>query len=88
MYEVIIQHPAEQFIKTLEKREQEKILDAIEQLETKPRLGKELVGRLAGLRSLHVGIYRVIYKIEDVKLIVLVLKAGYRGNIYSKKFGK
>ena len=88
MYEVIIQHPAEQFIKTLEKREQEKILDAIEQLETKPRLGKELVGRLAGLRSLHVGIYRVIYKIEDVKLIVLVLKAGYRGNVYSKKFGK
>ena len=88
MYEVIIQHPAEQFIKTLEKREQENLLNEIEQLETKPRLGKELVGRLAGLRSLHVGIYRVIYKIEDVKLIVLVLKAGYRGNVYSKKFGK
>jgi mRNA interferase RelE/StbE len=88
MYEIIIEPPVERFIKTLKKEEQKKVLDRIEELSEKPRLGKELVGRLSGLRSLRVGVYRVVYKIEEMKLIVLVLRAGYRKNIYSKKIGK
>lgn len=88
MYEILVLHPAERFIKQLRKEEQKKILDAIEQLAEQPRLGDELMGRLAGLRRLHVGVYRVIYKIEDVQLLILILRAGYRGNIYSQKFGK
>ncbi|MEK6933982.1 MAG: type II toxin-antitoxin system RelE/ParE family toxin [Nanoarchaeota archaeon] len=88
MYEIIIQLQAEQFIKGLKKEEQKKLLGSIDQLAQKPRLGKELVGRLTGLRSLRAGIYRAIYKIEDIKLIVLVLRVGYRGNIYAQKFYK
>lgn len=88
MYEIIIQPPAERFIKELAKHEQNKLLDAIEQLAEKPRLGKELVGRLVGLRSLHLGVYRIIYRIEEAHLVVLVVRAGYRGNIYAQKFGK
>ncbi len=92
MYEVIIQHPAERFIKSLKKEEQTSLFNAIEQLEKNPRLGKELKGKLSGLRSLRVDTqeetYRVIYKIEDIKLIVLVLHAGYRENIYKKKIGR
>lgn len=92
MYEIIIQHPAERFIKSLKKSEQSLLLDAIEKLEQNPREGKELRGKLAGLRSLRVdtkeSTYRVIYKVEDIKLIVLVLQAGYRDNVYNKKFGK
>ena len=92
MYEVIIQHPAERFIKSLKKDEQTKLFDTIEQLEKNPRLGKELKGKLFGLRSLRVdtqeNTYRVIYKIENIKLIVLVLHAGYRGNVYKKKIRK
>lgn len=88
MYEIIVQHPAERFIKSLEKDKQKKLLDTIEQLAENPFLGKKLVGRLAGLRSLHLGLYRVIYKIEDVKLVVLILRAGYRKNIYAQKFNK
>ena len=88
MYEIIVEPPAERFIKSLKKDEQKKLLDKIEALSENPRLGKELVGRLSGLRSLRVGVYRVIYRIEETKLIVLVLRAGYRKNIYSKKIGK
>ncbi len=88
MYEIIIEPPAERFIKSLNKDEQRRLLDAIDELAKKPRLGKELVGRLKGLRSRRIGIYRIIYKIEEVKLIVYVLRAGYRKNIYSKKIGK
>ena len=79
MYEAIVQHPAERFIKSLKKEEQTKLFDAIEQLEENPRIGKELKGRLSGLRSLRVdtseSTYRIIYKVEDIKLIVLVLRS-------------
>ena len=88
MYEIIIEPPAERFIKILNKDEQRRLLDAIEELAEKPRLGKELVGRLKGLRSRRIGSYRIIYKIEELKLIIFVLRAGYRKNIYAKKFGK
>ena len=92
MYEIIVQHPAERFIKNLKKEEQTRLLDAISELEKNPRLGKELKGKLYGLRSLRIDTeensYRVIFKIEDIKLIVLVLQAGYRDDVYSKKVGK
>ncbi|MBS3088291.1 type II toxin-antitoxin system RelE/ParE family toxin [Candidatus Pacearchaeota archaeon] len=89
MYESIIQPPAQRFIKSLKKQEQTKLLDSIEELEKNPRLGKELKGKLMGLRSLRVDTeeetYRIIYKVEDIKLIVLVLQAGYREDIYKKR---
>ena len=88
MYEIIIENPAERFIKTLKKEEQKKILDVIEELSINPKKGKELVGRLTGLRSLRLSQYRIIYKVEDIKLIVFVLRMGHRGDIYSKKIGK
>ena len=88
MHEVIIEPPAERFIKQLSKEEQKKILDYIEQLGENSRLGKELVGRLQGLRSLRVDTYRIIYKIEDLKLLVLVLRIGHRKNIYAQKIKK
>lgn len=59
----------------LAREEQKKILDSIDQLAQKPELGKELVGRLTGLKSLRAGIYKAIYKIEDTKLIVFKLKS-------------
>lgn len=88
MYEAIIEPPAERFILQLKKEEQIKLLDAIEQLENNPRLGKELVGRLQGLRSLRMDSYRIIYKVEDLKLLVLVLRIGHRENIYAQKMEK
>jgi len=88
MHEAIIEPPAERFILLLRKEEQIKLLDAIEQLENNPRLGKELVGRLQGLRSLRMDSYRIIYKVEDLKLLVLVLRIGHRENIYAQKMEK
>lgn len=88
MYEIIVENPAERFIRTLNKKEQKRVLDAIELLAENPVKGKELVGRLVGLRSLRVSSYRVIYKVYDARLVIVVLQAGHRKNIYSKKIGK
>jgi len=83
MYEIIIEPPAERFIKKLSKEQQNKTINFIEKLSENPHKGKRLVGNLKGLRSLRLDNIRIIYKLEEVKLIILVLRAGYRANIYS-----
>ena len=88
MYEIIFEYPAERFIKSLDKDKQIKVRDFIKKLSENPFKGKRLVGRLEGLRSLRFDNFRVVYKVEEMKLIVLVLRIGYRGEIYSKKIGK
>ena len=48
-----------------------------------PRLrGKCLKGKLSGLWRYKVGDYRVICDIKDSELIVLVIEAGHRREIY------
>jgi mRNA interferase RelE/StbE len=41
------------------------VLDALGELERDPQLGHQLRGRLAGLRSYRVGVYRIIYGLRD-----------------------
>lgn len=50
-----------------------------------PRIkGKALVGNYAGKWRYRVGIYRVIYLIDDHQLLVLALEVAHRKNIYKK----
>jgi mRNA interferase RelE/StbE len=50
-----------------------------------PRLyGKALTGNLSGLWRYRVGDYRVVCRIHDDTICVLVLDVGHRGDIYRK----
>ena len=50
---------------------------------TDPRqFGKPLRMNLAGLWRYRVGDYRLICRLEENRLIVLVLKVGHRHNVY------
>lgn len=44
--------------------------------------GKALTGRFSGLWRYRVGDYRIICKIEDDRLVVLVVEVGHRRDIY------
>lgn len=57
------------------------VLDALGELERDPHLGHRLRGRLTGLRSYRVGIYRIIYELRDAKT-VRVIAIRHRGNAY------
>lgn len=46
------------------------------------RFGKALKHELRGLGRYRVGTYRVVCRIEDERLVVLVVKAGHRGSVY------
>jgi mRNA interferase RelE/StbE len=57
------------------------VLDALGELERNPHLGHELRGRLTGLRSYRVGVYRTIYELRDDR-IVRVVAIRHRGSAY------
>lgn len=83
-YQILIEKPAEKFIVKLPKPEKERVLKAISRLpegtDIKPLKGK----KSKGLFRLRVGEYRIIYSVDDGKLIVYVIDAGNRGQIYNK----
>ena len=79
-----------QAVKALEKLDintRKQIIDWIENnLEgcENPRLhGKALQGNLKGKWRYRVGDYRVVAKIEDEKVIIFILDAAHRRQIYS-----
>jgi mRNA interferase RelE/StbE len=57
---------------------------AIESLKTNPLRGKPLSHQLAGLRSLRTSDYRIIYRIRDRELIIIIITIGHRRDIYRK----
>jgi mRNA interferase RelE/StbE len=61
----------------------ERILKSIEEkLKENPYVGKPLSYDLAGLRSLRVGKYRVIYKIDEKNKIIWLVTVGHREKVY------
>ena len=81
MYEIIISEKALKQIEKLERSIQERIFNSLEKIRIRPEsFVKKLVG-MPGYR-LRVGKYRVILDIDKGKLLVLVVKAGHRKNVY------
>ena len=46
------------------------------------RLGTDLRGRLAGLRSARRGSYRIIYKVDEERDRIDVVHIDHRGDVY------
>jgi mRNA interferase RelE/StbE len=57
------------------------VLDARGELERDPNLGHQLRGRLTGLRSYRVGVYRIIYELRDDRTVGVVA-IRHRGSAY------
>jgi mRNA interferase RelE/StbE len=82
MYQIIIKKPAKKFIDKLPRKEQQRIVEAIEAL---PDSGDIL--KLQGNNDyyrLRVGSYRIIYTVDNGQFIVCVVDAGNRGQIYNR----
>lgn len=82
MYKIIIKKPAKKFIDRLPANERKRIIAAIELLPN-----GEDIKRLRGhddLMRLRVGAYRIIYTVNHGEIIVCVIDAGNRGEIYNR----
>ena len=82
MYKLIFKKPAKRFLKKQDKSIKIKIIKKLKFLKENPRLGKPLVGNLAGLWSLRIGKYRIIYQIKEQELIIFVLNIEHRKKVY------
>jgi len=60
------------------------IKKAIESLSSNPFKGKPLSYELAGLYSLRTSDYRIIYRIKEKQLIIIVISVGHRKEIYKR----
>ncbi len=82
MYQIILKKRAKKFIDGLPVQERRRVVSAIEQL---PNGGD--IKRLKGhedLLRLRVGEYRIIYTVDNGALIVYVIDAGNKGQIYNR----
>lgn len=82
MYQIIIKKAAKKFIDRLPINEKRRIVSAIERLPDGEDI-KKLKGHDELLR-LRVGEYRIIYTVDHGQLIVYVIDAGNRGQIYKR----
>lgn len=82
MYRVIIKKKAKRFIDKLPMNEKRRIVSAIEQLPNGEDI-KKLKGHNELFR-LRVGEYRIIYTIDNGELIIYIVDAGNRGDIYKR----
>lgn len=83
-YTIIIEKLAERFIVKLSKPEKERVLKAIYKLPEGNDI-KQMRGKKSkGMYRLRVGDYRIIYTVDNGRLIVCVVDAGNRGDIYKR----
>jgi len=81
-WSVKIKQSALKELSRITKSDRLRIVAAIDDLGLNPYRGSALKGDLKGLRRIRIGSYRVIYEIREAELIVLVVAAGHRRNIY------
>ncbi len=82
MYQIFISKRAKKFIDKLPKNEKSRVVSAIEKLPSGEDI-KKLKGHDDFFR-LRVGNYRIVYTVDNGKLIVHVVDADNRGDIYKR----
>ncbi|MGD9950931.1 MAG: type II toxin-antitoxin system RelE/ParE family toxin [Desulfobulbus sp.] len=84
-YEILFKESVYKDLKHIPKTDLKRILARIEQLGLDPRQpgSQKLTG--AELYRVRQGNYRIVYTIEDDKLIVCVVKVGHRKEVYRQE---
>lgn len=83
-YTVKFTREAKKRIEKLDASIKKIIQKAIDSLAQNPYKGKPLSHELAGLYSYRTSDYRIIYKIEEGQLIIIIITVGHRREIYKK----
>jgi len=81
-YSVSIKQSAVKALEKVAREDRLRIIAAIDQLKTNPAAGGVLKGEFSGLRRIRIGNYRVVYEVQDQKLVVLVVRIGHRRDVY------
>jgi len=86
LYKLILESKAQDFYKKLYTTDRShffRIAAAFESLKKNPFRGKPLKLSLKGNYSLRVGMYRIIYEIDQNTVTIHVLKIDHRRDVYN-----
>jgi mRNA interferase RelE/StbE len=85
IYVVVFKKTAAKELQILPKKNQQKILDAVQLLSINPYTELLQIKKMQGAESLYrvsIQDYRVIYLIEKRKIKVVIIKIGHRKEVY------
>lgn len=76
--------PAVRELRKLDRGVARRIARAVTALGSEPRPAgaKSLVGQPSGVMRLRVGDYRVVYRVEDDRVVVTVVRVAHRREVY------
>jgi len=84
MFKLYVSKKAEKRLKLLKRTHQKAIVSALQEIQEDPYCGKPLSRDLTGRFTYKVGVYRIIYHINEQNQTIRVLNAGHRGSVYNK----
>ncbi len=85
MYRLFYTDEAKKQISKFDNRLKEKIRIAAGEIQADPNVGKPLTRELKGRFSYRVGDYRIIYRVYQAEIVVLILTVGHRRDVYEKQ---
>ncbi len=82
MFKIRLTQKARKELQQISRAHQLAIGRILEDLQDNPHEGKALTRELTGRFSYRVGIYRIIYKVQEKDKIIYILTAGHRSRVY------
>lgn len=83
-YKLVLTPQAHRVFKKMPGEVQRICLKAFDRIESNPFMGKALLYHLRGYYSFRTTSYRIIYKIDEGRIIISTAALGHRREIYDK----
>lgn len=84
MYRLIVPPQAKKELKKIKKIYKAAVRLAFAEIKEDFYIGKPLTRDLTGRYSYRVGIYRIIYQVNQKDKVIYILTAGHRSSVYVK----
>ncbi len=81
-YNLLLSHKFDRDFVNLGKTLQDRVVESLRELNDNPYAGKQLKGRLKDLWSWRVGEYRILYQIQEEKLLIFAISVRHRKHVY------
>lgn len=83
MYRLKITPRAKRNLRNIRQNYQTAIKLTLEEIKQDPSIGKPLSGDLTGRYSERIGVYRIIYQVNQVDQTVTIISVGHRSKVYN-----
>ncbi len=82
VYRLVVAAAARRKIKLIPREHQEAVVFALTEVRENPFAGKALTRELTGRFSFRIGVYRLVYKVDQKDKVIQVINVGHRANVY------